>query len=92
MKTAQPLFDPATHFRIEVRDRVDVDWRQSFDGLAKICVDETRQMEDITVLNVDTDHSGIVRLVRRIYGLGITILQLKIVLDGGNASEVEEQC
>ncbi len=31
MNNAQPIFDPTTHYRIEVRGRVDVDWLQSFD-------------------------------------------------------------
>jgi hypothetical protein len=91
MKKAQPIFDPTTHYRIEVQGRVDVDWLQSFESSAEIIVDETGQMEDITVLNVDTDQSGIVGLVRRLHGLGMTILQLQIVSDGGKAAEVEEQ-
>jgi hypothetical protein len=91
MKNPQPIFDPATHYRIEVQGRVDVDWLQSFDGSAEIIADETRQMEDITVLNVHTDQSGIVGLVRRLHGLGMTILQLQIIHDEGKAAEVEEQ-
>jgi hypothetical protein len=79
MNNAQPLFDPATHYRIEVQGRVDVEWLQSFDSSAEIIGDATRQMEDITVLNVHTDQSGIVGLVRRLHGLGITIQQLQIV-------------
>jgi hypothetical protein len=90
MNNAQPIFDPATHYRIEVQGRVDVDWLQSFDSSPEISVDETRQMEDITVLNVHTDQSGIVGLVRRLHGLRITILQVQIVLDRGKAAEVEE--
>ena len=91
MKKAEPIFDPTTHYRIEVRGRVDVDWLQIFDGSAEISVDETRQMEDITVLKVNTDQSGMVGLVRRLHGLGMTILQLQIVLSEGKAAEVEEQ-
>ena len=91
MNNAQPIFDPATRYRIEVRGRVNEEWLQSFDGSAEIIDDETRQMEDITVLNVNTDQSGIVGLVRRLHGLGMTILRLQIVLDGGKAAEVEEQ-
>ena len=79
MKNPQPIFDTATHYRIELQGRVDVDWLQSFDGSAEIIVAETRQMEDITVLNVNTDQSGIVGLVRRLHGLGITILQLQVI-------------
>ena len=91
MNNAQPLFDPATRYRIEVRGRVDVEWLQSFDSSVEINVDETRQMEEFTVLNVHTDQSGIVGLVRRLHGLGMTILQVQIVSDGGKAAEVEEQ-
>ena len=87
MNNTKPLFDPETHYRIEVRGRVDVEWLQSFDGLAEICVDETRQMEDITVLKMCTDQSGIVGLVRRLHGVGMTILQIQLVSDGRNAAE-----
>lgn len=73
MKNAQPLFDSATHYRIEVRGRVDVDWLQSFD--------ETNRVGSAAVLYVHTDQSGIVGLVRRLHGLGMTILQLQIVSD-----------
>jgi len=90
MKNTQPMFDPATHYRIEVQGRVDVDWLQSFDSSAEVSVDETKQLKDITVLNMHTDQSGIVGLVRRLHGLGLTILQLQIVPDGGKAAEVEE--
>ena len=90
MTKANPMFEPATHYRIEVRGRIDVDWLQSFDSSAEVSVDETRQMEEITVLDVHTDQSGIVGLVRRLHGLGMTILQLQIVSDGGKAAEVEE--
>ena len=47
-------------------------------------------MEDVIVLKVHADQSGIVGLVRRLHGLGITILQLQIISDGGKATEVEE--
>jgi hypothetical protein len=77
----QPIFDPATHYRVDVQGPVDVEWLQSFDGSAEISVDETGQMEDITVLNVHTDQAGIVGLVRRLHGLGMTILQIQIVSD-----------
>jgi hypothetical protein len=88
--TSHPIFDPTTHYRIELRGRVDVDWLQSFDSSAEVSVDETRQMEEITVLDVHTDQSGIVGLVRRLHGLGIAILRVQIVSDGGKAAEIEE--
>jgi hypothetical protein len=91
MNKAQPIFDSATHYRIKVRGRVDVDWLQSFASSAEICFDETSQMEDITALNMHTDQSGMVGLVRRLHGLGMTILQLQIVLSEGKAAEGGEQ-
>jgi hypothetical protein len=91
LNNAQPIFDPKTHYQIEVKGRVDVEWLQSFDGSAEISVDEAGQMEEITVLNVHTDQSGIVGLVRRLHGLGMTIQQLQIVSEGGKAAEGEEQ-
>ena len=90
MNNVQPIFDSATHYRIEVRGRVDVDWLQSFDSSAEIRVDETKQKEDITVLTMHTDQSGMVGLVRRLHGLGMTILQLQIVSDGAKGAEGEE--
>ena len=92
MKNAEPLFDPQTHYQIELRGRVDENWLRSLDGSAEIIVGNTRQVDNITVLNVHTDQSGIVGLVHRLHGLGMTILQFQIVQDGGNAAEVEEQC
>ncbi len=79
MSNLKPLFNPTTHYRIEVRGRVDVNWLQSFDCSAEVIFGETGQMEDITILNVHTDQSGIVGLVRRLHGLGITIQQFQIV-------------
>ncbi len=91
MKNAQPLFDSTTHYRIEMRGRVEVEWLQNFDGSVKIIVDETRQIEDITVLNVNTDQAGIVGLVRRLHGLGMTILQIQIASNGGKVAEEEQR-
>ena len=85
MNIKKPIFDPAIHYRIEVQGRVDVDWLQSFDSSAEINADETRQVEDITVLHVHTDQSGIVGLVRRLHGLGMMILQLQIISEGEKA-------
>ena len=85
MKNTQPIFDPETHYRIEVQGRVNGDWLQSFYSSAEIYCDETRQIEDITVLHVHTDQSGILGLVRRLHGLGMTILQLQIVSEGEKA-------
>jgi len=83
MKNTQPIYDPTTHYRIEVQGLVDVEWLQSFDSSAEITLDEARQAEATTVLNVHTDQSGIVGLVRRLHGLGMTILQLEIISDEG---------
>ncbi len=51
MKNVRPLFDSATHYRIELHGHVDVDWLQSFDSSAEIVVDEARQLAGITVLD-----------------------------------------
>ncbi len=56
-----------------------MDWLKSIADLAEIRMDEARQKEDITVLIVHIDQSGVVGLVRRLHGLGMTILQLQIV-------------
>ena len=79
MNNVQPMFDPATNYRIEVKGRVDVEWLQSFEGSAEISFAETGQMEDVIVLNVHTDQAGIVGLMRRLHALGMTILQLQII-------------
>jgi len=42
------------------------------------------------VLHVHTDQSGIVGLVRRLHGLGITIQQFQIIGHAGEAAELEE--
>ncbi len=83
MNNVKPLFDSATYYRIEVRGRIDVEWLKRFDGLVETILDGARQIEDITVLNVYTDQSGIIGLVRRLHGLGITILQLEIIQKDG---------
>ncbi len=90
MNKAQPIYDPATNYRIEVKGQVDVEWLQSFDGLAEIIIDESKQTEDITTLNVNTDQAGIVGLVRRLHGLGMTILRFQIISSGEVADEAEE--
>jgi hypothetical protein len=79
MNEAKPIFDPATHYRIEIRGQVDVEWLQSFGGVAEITVDEAGQPAGITVVDVNTDQAGIVGLVRRLHGLGITIQQLQVI-------------
>ena len=91
MKNTQPIFDPATHYRIEVQGRVNGDWLQSFYSSAEIYSDETKQIEDITVLHVHTDQSGFLGLVRRLHGLGMTILQVQVVSNEGKVAEGKEQ-
>ncbi len=71
MNNVKPLFDPATHYRIEVRGRIDMDWLRSFNSSWEFSVDETRPMENITVLDVHADQAGTVGLVRRLHGLGL---------------------
>jgi hypothetical protein len=79
MNNAGPIFDPGTQYRIAVRGRVDLEWLQSFESSVEITVDEAGQTEDITGLNVYTDQSGIIGLLRRLHGLGMTIQQLEII-------------
>ncbi len=79
MKKAQPLFDSATHYRIEVQGQVDMEWLQSNEISVEIFVDEARPVDDVTVLDVHTDQSGVVGLVRRLHGLGMTIQQFWII-------------
>ncbi len=79
MKHAQPLLGSATYYRIELHGHVDVEWLQGFDSSVEIVAGEDGQMPDITVLTICTDQSGIVGLVRRLHGLGITIQQVRII-------------
>ncbi len=83
MNNVKPLFDPATHYRIEVRGCIDLDWLHSLDSSWEFSVDETRQVENITVLEVHADQAGMVGLLRRLHGLGMTILQLQIIPKDG---------
>lgn len=87
MKNIKPIFDPTTHYRIEVQAPLDMDWLQNFEDPVEIIIDQTTEKQGITVLNVHTDQSGIVGLVRKLHGLGITILQLQIVSCGGEYIE-----
>lgn len=79
MNTAQPIFEPATGYRIELRGRVDQEWLQSFDSSIEILIEDPGQRQDTTVINVNTDQSGMIGLLRRLHGLGMTIQQLHIV-------------
>ena len=79
MNRAGPIFDPATHYRIELRGRVDREWLQSFKSPTEIILDNTAQLEDFTVLHVYTDQSGLIGLLRRLHGLGMTIQQIQIL-------------
>jgi hypothetical protein len=42
-----------------------------------------------TVLTVQTDQAGIIGLVRKLHGLGMTILNVQIVSDGGEFAEID---
>jgi hypothetical protein len=91
MNKDKPIFDPKTNYRIEMQGRIDVEWLESFVDPREISVAETHQMKDVTVVNVHTDQAGIVGLVRRLHGLGITIQQLNIVSARGNTAEDDDQ-
>jgi len=79
MKNAQPLINPATHYRIELQGQVDLEWLQNFDCSVEVVVEEAEQMQVITVLNVHTDQSGIVGLVRRLHGLGVVLVSIRLM-------------
>jgi hypothetical protein len=79
MNNIQPIYDPATGYLLEVRGRIDVEWLQSFDSSAEICVEDSSQMDGFTILSVHTDQSGVVGLIRRIHGLGLTILKVELI-------------
>ena len=79
MNHAEPIYDPATGYRIEVRGRVDLVWLQSFDSSIEIGVEGAGQRPDITVLHVYTDQAGMIGLLRRLHGLGLTIEQFQIL-------------
>jgi hypothetical protein len=76
--------DPATHYRIEVRGRVNLDWLQSFAEGAQVLSAEAGPGEEVTVLNVQVDQPGVVGLVRRLHGLGMTILQVQAIPQPGS--------
>jgi hypothetical protein len=82
MNEARPIFDRATHYQIEVRGPIDVEWLQGFDDGAEIVAGEHGQLDEVTVLDVRTDQAGIVGLVRRLHGLGMTIQQFQIIQPG----------
>ena len=73
MRRAKSLFDAGTHYRVVEQGRVDVQWLQDFDYPAEITINAARQMGDISVLSIHTDQAGVVGLIRRLHGLGMTI-------------------
>jgi hypothetical protein len=75
----QPIFDPATGYRIEVRGRVNAEWLQTFESSIEIIDDEMAQVKDMTIINIRADQSGVVGLIRRIHGLGLTILKVELI-------------
>jgi hypothetical protein len=36
-------------------------------------------VKDMTIINIHTDQSGVVGLIRRIHGLGLTILKVELI-------------
>jgi hypothetical protein len=79
MNKTQPIFDPATGYRIEVRGRIDVEWLQDFDSSTEIINEEMAQVKDMTIIHIHSDQSGVVGLIRRIHGLGLTILKVELL-------------
>jgi hypothetical protein len=78
MNSTQPIFDTATHYRIEVRGRVYVDWLQSFDSSAEVIFTEIGRIKDVTVINVHIDQAGIVglRAEMRLYPQEVLAIEL----------------
>jgi hypothetical protein len=89
MKSRMQDSDTPTHYRIEVRGRVNLDWLRDFAEDAQIVSAEAGPGEEITVVTVRADQAGAVGLVRRLHGLGMTILQVQAVpaRDPGNEAE-----
>jgi hypothetical protein len=79
MNKTEPIFDPATGYRIEMRGRANAEWLQTFESSIAIVDDKIAQVEDMTIINVHTDQSGIVGLIRRLHGLGLTILKVELI-------------
>jgi hypothetical protein len=77
----QPSVDTATHYWIELRGLVDAQWLQSFDMSAEIINAETAGSKEFTVLSVYTDQAGVVGLIRRLHGIGLTILKLQLDIE-----------
>lgn len=89
MKTREQDADTPTHYRIEVRGRVSLDWLQDFADDAQVLSAEAGSGEEVTVVTVQADQSGVVGLVRRLHGLGMTILQVQAVPDSSQDVEAE---
>jgi hypothetical protein len=71
--------DPPTRYRIEVRGRVSLDWLQDFAEDAQLLSAEAGPGKEVTVVTVRADQAAVVGLVRRLHGLGMTILQVQAV-------------
>lgn len=76
------MFDSTTHYEIEVRGLVDADWLRSFDSSVEIHADQGGPSAGNTVLRVQADQSEIVGLLRSLHGLGVMILQVRVVSGG----------
>jgi hypothetical protein len=79
----EPIFDSTTHYRIEVRGHIDIEWLRSLQGPVEISVADAGQRdqirEDSTVFEVSTDQAGVIGLVRTLHSLGVTIQQFAVV-------------
>lgn len=78
---AQPIFDPKTHYRILLQGRMEAEWLKSLDSALENSQVDMDQKGDTTVVDVITDQAGIVGLVRRLHGMGMTILELNILAE-----------
>jgi hypothetical protein len=86
MKSRTQDSDTPTRYRIEVRGRVSLDWLQAFAEDAQLLSAEDGPGEEFTVVTVRADQAAVVGLVRRLHGLGMTILQVQAISDGENTA------
>lgn len=91
MNREGPMSDQATTYRIEMRGRLELDWLQSFAEGAQVLSTEAAPGEEITVVHVQADQSGAVGLLRRLHGLGISILLVQAVPDRGPGASAKEE-
>ncbi len=56
-----------------------MEWLQDFDSSTEIINDDLAQVKDMTIIHVHADQSGVVGMIRRIHGMGLTILKVELL-------------